>query len=125
MGLARHYQSGQAMKAETLAEEQGIPASYLVQILIQLKSKHIVQSLRGKAGGYRLARPPAEITLGEVIRCVHGSVFDTTALADSRCPVALREAWEDLQKAVDRTADAITYQKLLERGESGERMYYI
>ena len=125
MGLARHYHSGQAMKAEMLAEEQGIPVNYLVQILIQLKSKQIVRSLRGKAGGYLLARPPAGISLGDVIRCVHGRVFDTSALADTQCPVELREAWEDLQKAVDRTADGITYQKLLERGESGQRMYYI
>ena len=84
--LAQHYGDGVARRVEDLASEEYIPANYLVQILIELKSKQIVKSQRGKDGGYLLARPPADITLGDVIRCMHGQVFDSTALADSRCP---------------------------------------
>ena len=76
IALAKHYPTGAALKVEDLAAESSTPANYLVQILIELKSRHIVKSIRGKEGGYLLARPPAEISLGDVLRCVHGQVFD-------------------------------------------------
>jgi Rrf2 family protein len=123
--LARHYQSGEAQKVEGLAAAQNIPANYLVQILIELKAQNIVKSLRGKEGGYLLARAPAEITLGDVIRSVHGQVFDTPALSDPQCPPELRNAWKRLQAALDSTADSITFQQLLEQGAEKEKMYYI
>ncbi len=125
IGLARHYQTGGALKVEELAAENGIPANYLVQILIELKARHIVKSLRGKGGGYLLARPPAQITLGDVLRCVHGRVFDPPALGDAQCPPELRAAWQRLQTALDETADAITFQQLLDDGLDKEKMYYI
>jgi Rrf2 family protein len=125
IGLARRYPTGAALKVEELAAESGAPANYLVQILIELKSRHIVKSVRGKEGGYLLARPPAEITLGDVLRCVHGKVFDPPALGDPHCPPELRAAWNKLQAALDATADAISFQQLLDDGAGKEKMYYI
>jgi Rrf2 family transcriptional regulator, cysteine metabolism repressor len=125
LGLARHYPSGKALRVEDLAAEQGVPANYLVQILIELKSQGIARSLRGKEGGYLLARPPAQITLGDVLRAVHGTVFDTPALSDPECPPELRRAWQKLQVSVETAADAITFHKLLEEGSDKEKMYYI
>ena len=74
--LAQHYAEGAARTVEEMASAQGIPPNYLVQILIELKSAQIVKSLRGKAGGYLLARAPARISFGDVLRCVHGEVFE-------------------------------------------------
>ncbi|MDA1277283.1 MAG: Rrf2 family transcriptional regulator [Verrucomicrobia bacterium] len=125
LGLAAHFHEDACMRVEDLAAEQGIPANYLTQILIELKGGQIVRSQRGKIGGYRLARPPAEITLGEVLRSVHGRVFDTPALTDGRCPIELKEAWRKLQQALDETSDAITFQTLLDSRESKSKMYYI
>ena len=125
IGLARHYQSGEALKVEELAAAQNIPANYLVQILIELKAQKIVKSLRGKEGGYLLARPPADITLGDVLRSVHGQVFDTPALSDPDCPPELRRAWLRIQQAVDSAADSTTFQELLEENAQKEKMYYI
>ena len=113
------------MKAEELAAAQGVPANYLVQILIELKAQHIVRSLRGKEGGYMLARPPSEITLADVLRVVHGQVFDTSGLTDTACAPELRKAWKRLQEALDATAEAITFQHLLEESQAKEKMYYI
>lgn len=124
LALARHYQGGAAHRVETLAQEQGIPANYLVQILIELKSSGIVRSLRGKEGGYLLARPPGEISFADVLRAVHGDVFDSPALSDPQCPNELREAWVKLQKAVEETAGQVTFQQLVEEGQS-RKMYYI
>lgn len=110
---------------EELAAEFDVPANYLVQILIELKAHQIVKSIRGKEGGYMLARPPAEITLGDVIRAIHGQVFDTPALAGQACPPELRNAWKTLQAAVDQTADSLNFQQLLEQASAKEKMYYI
>jgi Rrf2 family transcriptional regulator, cysteine metabolism repressor len=125
LGLARLGQGGVAVRVEDLAESQNIPSNYLVQILIELKSTQIVKSQRGKAGGYLLARFPAEITLGDVIRCVHGQVFDSPALSDPRCPPELKAAWQRLQSTLNEAADKITFQDLLEESASKEKMYYI
>lgn len=125
LGLARHYGKGTAMRVEDLAAENGIPRNYLVQILIELKAQQIVQSHRGKDGGYSLARPPAEITLADVLRCVHGQVFESPGANDPDCPVELRKAWTTLQEKLDTAAANINFQKLMEESASREKMYYI
>jgi Rrf2 family cysteine metabolism transcriptional repressor len=125
LGLSRHYPAGLAVRVETLAEEQGVPANYLVQILIELKSQGIARSVRGKEGGYLLARPPAEITLGDVLRAVHGTLFDTPALGDSECAPELKRAWKRLQQAVETAANATNFQQLLDEAAGRDKMYYI
>jgi Rrf2 family transcriptional regulator, cysteine metabolism repressor len=123
--LARHYPEGSARRVEELASDQGIPANYLVQILIELKSAGIVKSLRGKSGGYLLARTPAEITFGDVLRCVHGDVFDSPALHDPANPPELRQAWQRVQQSLNQASDAITFQQLLDQEAGKGKMYYI
>lgn len=123
--LAQHYTDKAAHRVEEMASDEGIPSNYLVQILIELKSAQIVRSVRGKEGGYLLARPPAEITLGDVLRCIHGQVFDTPALADADSPPELRNAWGTLQKALNEAADSINFQKLVEQSADKGKMYYI
>jgi len=125
LGLARHYPRGVALRVEDLAAEQGVPAHYLAQILIELKAQGIAKSVRGKEGGYLLARPPGEITLGDVLRAVQGEVFDTPALSDPDCPPELRRAWKRLQRTVEAATRAITFQKLIEESTAKEKMYYI
>ena len=125
LGLSRHWPDGGARRVEELAAENGVPANYLVQILIELKAKHIVKSLRGKEGGYLLARSPAEISFGDILRAIHGPVFDSPALSDAQCPPELRGAWKKLQKALENTADNITFQQLLDESADKGKMYYI
>ncbi len=124
LALARRP-PGSSVKVEELAAEQGVPGNYLVQILLELKAQGLLRSTRGKEGGYSLTRPPAEITVGDVLRAVHGTVFDSPALTDADCPPELRHAWQKLQQALDAAANAITFQKLLEEGAEKEKMYYI
>ena len=125
LALSKRYATGLAVRAEDVAVEQGIPGNYLVQILIELKSAQIVRSQRGKEGGYLLARPPAEITMGQVLRAIHGQLFDTPALSDPRCPVELRQAWLKMRASLDEAADGITFQQLAEASEDKGKMYYI
>ena len=59
-------------KVDEVAQAQGIPVSFLENILTQLRSSGIVRSQRGPEGGYWLAHPPEEVTLAQVIRAVEG-----------------------------------------------------
>ncbi len=123
--LAQRYDEKSARTVEEMASDEGIPPNYLVQILIELKSAQIVRSLRGKEGGYMLARPPAEISFGDVLRCIHGEIFDSPALSDQRNPPELRQAWKRLRDNLNATADAINFQTLAQAAGDKEKMYYI
>ena len=124
MGLARHFQKDMAVRVEDWRRSKGSLRIIWFKFSL-IKSQSIVRSQRGKEGGYLLARPPAEITLGDILRCVHGQVFDSPALTDSRCPAELRAAWKKLQGALEGSADSITFQQLLEESTGREKMYYI
>jgi len=60
-----------------------------------------------------------------VLRCVHGRVFDSPAIASGDCPPELRAAWKRMQAVLDQTADAVTFQQLLDESLDKEKMYYI
>lgn len=123
--LARHYGLNEVCRVEDLATRQGIPANYLVQILLELKAKGLVRSVRGKEGGYLLARPPGEITIGSVLRAMHGRVFESPAQSDPQCPSELRAVWVTLQRALDAAADEVDFSQLVEQGTDRDKMYYI
>lgn len=60
---------------KAIAERQGIPAPYLEKLLIELRQADIITSIRGSQGGYRLARSPAHISLGQILEAV-GETID-------------------------------------------------
>jgi Rrf2 family protein len=60
------------VKAERIATAQGIPLNFLENILGELRHAGIVRSHRGAEGGFRLAKPPADVTIADVIRAVEG-----------------------------------------------------
>lgn len=69
--LAEAYDRG-LVKIHDIAREEDIPEKFLEGILVTLKNARVVSSQRGREGGYRLRRPPREITIGEVVRVVDG-----------------------------------------------------
>ena len=64
---------GKALKAEALARYHGVPAAYMAKQLQALSKAGIAKSSRGKTGGYRLAKPPAEISLWDITSAIEGS----------------------------------------------------
>ena len=69
--LAESYERG-LVKIHEIADEESIPEKFLEGILVTLKNARVVSSQRGREGGYRLRRPPAEILVGEVMRIIDG-----------------------------------------------------
>ena len=66
------HRSGQATQAKEIAEVQKIPLRFLEQILQDLRRAGLIEARRGPRGGYALARPPAEISMADVLRAVRG-----------------------------------------------------
>lgn len=69
--LARRHRTG-VVKIRDIAADEQLPEKFLEAILLELKRARIVVSLRGAHGGYRLKRPPKNISLGEVLRRIDG-----------------------------------------------------
>jgi Rrf2 family cysteine metabolism transcriptional repressor len=72
IALARHQPDPAPVRVRAIAQAHSIPERYLVQILLQLKGAGLVYSTRGSSGGYRLARPADQISLGEVLTAIDG-----------------------------------------------------
>ena len=119
--------SGEPVRIRDIADRHGIPSRFLVQILLQLKGAGLVASTRGAAGGYQLQKPPAKITLGEVMSVIEGSNAALSAPVDGT-PVArvLHNAWKKIDDAERQMLKSLTFAELAERvkGEA-EGMYYI
>jgi Rrf2 family cysteine metabolism transcriptional repressor len=123
--MARQYRPGKPLQINAIARRQGIPANYLVQILNELKTKGLIQSRRGMAGGYLLAKPPGEITFGEVVRAVEGDVLHLDHLRDARCPREIRAVWERIKEAAEKAADDTTFDQIVASANVDSEMYYI
>ncbi len=75
LSLALHAHEGRSpTSVRDIAERTGLPQPYLEQILLALKGAGLVRSKRGVGGGYVLARPPDDITLGEIVSAVDGPI---------------------------------------------------
>ena len=81
--LARSYGEGPVLIAR-LAEEEAIPRKFLEQILLSLKAAGLVESKKGKGGGYALVRPPDQITVASVIRMMEGPLAPLPCASETR-----------------------------------------
>jgi Rrf2 family protein len=72
LALARRYREEGPVPIATISAEESIPIKFLEAILLELKSHGVLESKKGKHGGYRLNRPPSTITIGTVIRLMEG-----------------------------------------------------
>ncbi|OYV92620.1 MAG: hypothetical protein B7Z73_04870 [Planctomycetia bacterium 21-64-5] len=126
--LAERYGSGEPVRIREIADEHGVPARFLVQILLQLKGAGFVASTRGASGGYQLVRPPERISLGEVMSVIEGAdePIASSASPESRWGKVLQGAWQEVADVERRTLQAITFADLVERAKRRtENMYYI
>jgi len=123
--LAQHHPNPQPLRIEEIATKGGIPANYLVQILIEMKNGGLIQSHRGKAGGYLLVRPPGEITVGDVLRALQGDVLELPFLREQHCPHEIKRAWRRIKAAAEQVADDITFEQICAEAGQPSTMYYI
>jgi Rrf2 family transcriptional regulator, cysteine metabolism repressor len=119
--------SEHAVSVTELAERTGIPATYLEQLMLRLRTASVVRSVRGAHGGFLLAREPASITVGEVVRLMDGPLAPTPCASKTahlpcpsyRCPsedeCVLRDLWIEVRDAISAVVDGTTFGDLLAR----------
>ena len=116
--------SDSVVRIQTISAAQNIPKRFLEQILNDLKSAGIVESRRGIAGGYRLARRPEEIKLAAIVRHVEGALAPVSCVSErfyekcscpdeSRC--AIRSVMKEVREAVVKIMERVTIAELCAR----------
>jgi Rrf2 family protein len=119
--LAETYDRG-LTKIHEIAEAERIPEKFLESILVTLKNARVVASQRGREGGYRLRRPPAEIIVGDVVRLLDGPLApygDAVELAQlvrtEERHAGLFALFLDVRNAASAILDHTSLRDLLER----------
>lgn len=116
--LAEHS-NGSYIPMKVVAERQGLPHKYMDHILPTLTQNHIVESIHGKGGGYRLTRKPEEYTVGEILRLVEGDLAPVACLecgakpCDRAVQCRTLPMWRNLQNIIDGYLDGITIRDLM------------
>lgn len=99
--LAVLFDSEQYASLSEIAECMSISAGYLEEIAQRLKEAGLIVGRKGPGGGYRLTRPPAEISAGDIIEAIEGPISLVACQAGVACPVEARchsrQLWSGLQ----------------------------
>ncbi len=119
LDLALH--DGEYTTIKSISERQEISNKYLEQIITVFSRAGFVKSTRGAQGGYKLARPAEEYTVGEILRLIEGSLVPVACMKDepNQCPRSPQcvtlEVWKELNEAISGVVDHITLADLVER----------
>jgi Rrf2 family protein len=125
LDMAENYNNG-PIHLMKIAQRQGISVKYLEQIIIPLKKAQYVKSVRGPKGGHILAKPPEEITVGEIVALleegaslVECSYNDSVCARSETCPT--RHIWREAAQAMFGRLESITLADLLAKtkGDQG------
>lgn len=105
---------------KSVATRQGISEKYLEQIIKMLSKGGLVESTRGKSGGYRLTRTPESYTVGEILRVTEGSLAPVSCLEEEHhcenCDDCVTyEIWQNVLDAINEVVDSITLSYLVEK----------
>jgi Rrf2 family protein len=132
--LALSYDQGN-VRLRDVAERQGVSEKYLEHLVAALKAAGLVRGMRGRHGGYTLARPPAEIPLSEIHAALEGSLAPVECVDDPEVcsrekQCVARDIWKEVRDAVKDILESTTLEDLVDRyrqkvGSDTRNMYYI
>jgi Rrf2 family protein len=109
-------------KRKDITCNQGIPSSYLENILIGLKSSGLVATIRGPKGGFTLGKKPEEITMLDVVEALNGSLAPVDCITQDFCQnsssCVTKEVWEKLQKAQEEVLRSYTVADLVAKSNA-------
>jgi Rrf2 family protein len=127
--LANNFQDPQLLQIKNIADAHGISPRFLVQILLQLKVQGLVRSVRGAAGGYRLARSPETIALADVINAIDDVPPPLppalNALKPSAAVAALGSVFQEVDTRERQVLQEVSLADLVRRAEASGMMYQI
>ncbi len=121
LDLSVRYGRG-AIRIRDIAKRQDIPQKFLEQLVTILKSAGYIKTSRGPSGGVSLAKDPADITLGEIVRLMEGTTSPITCVSKSapaRCSFERRcvliGVWREVRDRINEIVDHITFRDLAKR----------
>jgi Rrf2 family protein len=127
LDLAINYDR-ELVTTHDMAKRIDTPIKFLEQILLDLKKGGFVESRRGKVGGYLLAKPPAQLTVGEIIRFIEGPTEPISCARQgySECAdiykCVFRKIWQDVARATSGIIDNITFEQLVSQANSKQQV---
>ena len=131
--LSLRYDYGEAVSINEIADSGDMPEKFLEQILLALKNGGFVKSKRGVRGGFFLARPPKDITVGNVIRFIEGPTAPISCVEEGykgckdlkNC--IFRDVWKEVSQSISLVIDTLTFEELAYRYRekaAGQRSTY-
>jgi Rrf2 family protein len=124
------HDTGEFIPLKNVSSRQEITIKYLEQIIPMLSRAGYLRSSRGKDGGYRLARPPKDYRVGDILRAVEGDLSPVACMEDdpNRCPrrgwCSTLPLWEGLNKVINDYLDGVTLDDLVEKSRDLEGQNY-
>lgn len=114
--IAKAYESQKPLSIKSISERSEISENYLEQLLSKLKREGYLTSVRGAYGGYRLAKPPCEIYVGDILRVLEGELAPSPCTVENVCDTVecpTKKVWMRMKHALDDVMDSITLDDML------------
>jgi Rrf2 family transcriptional regulator, cysteine metabolism repressor len=121
--LAKHHDGRTLTRLEDLAQREAVSGNFLVQILNDLRRAGLIDSRRGKSGGYLLGRSPENITLRQIVDAVDPALLQCSVAREGESGPSVRLAWDQISTSLQHALDQITLETLANK--SGSPMFYI
>ncbi len=120
---------GGSMTLPEIGRAEGLTTPHVAKLLAVLRKEGFVNSTRGHAGGYALARPPEEIVVGDVLAALGGKLYDP-GFCDRHAPgvdccskavaCSIRSLWNRIQDSVDQVVNNVTLADILQSEEQAQ-----
>jgi Rrf2 family cysteine metabolism transcriptional repressor len=104
VNLAKNYPNQKSL--QEISREEGISLKYLEQLFRILKKNKLVESQKGREGGYKLGQNPNKIKVGEIIEALEGPIAPmecASGMCDAKCSCASSVVWTKLQEQIKKT----------------------
>lgn len=120
--LAMHYGEG-PIPLKQIADKENLSENYLEQLVSQLRREGLLNSVRGAQGGYMLAMPPKDITVGNILRILEGNLAPADCIIEDDYECANEDncvtklVWIKIKDSIDQVVDSITLQDMIEESK--------
>jgi Rrf2 family iron-sulfur cluster assembly transcriptional regulator len=123
LNIARH-RDGRPVSISCIAQQEGLPVDYIEQLLLKLRRRKLIKSIRGARGGYILAKVAGKVSIGDVLRAVEGAAFEVICSRQKKsknrkCKGAagcvLKDVWLHLKNRIDKYLEGVSIESLLNK----------
>ncbi len=124
LDLAINERTGEPVCVQSISKRQGISESYLEQLISALKKAKLIHSVRGQNGGYRLAKKPEDISVGDILRACEGGIEVVSCVSEEsgacenakKCVTGI--VWKSVNDAIEDVVDSISLKKLMDEDDA-------